>query len=234
MASAAAAVSLTPAAVRQLIDTNQPPNGLALLHLTPEADSEAWRCAAYLLKYRENGFMTVLPFTDAVESYLASTADSEDPVVYRTLLVEVENSRRRALGETAVFFCDFPWTLLPLFRRPARLRLTSSPFDAISIDGQAARPVGASAQLVADAWVLEATDELAGYVTAEEMGPEGPELVPDGEVPGLAEDAQGRLIRDLQARLAHLESGFQAQPGPPLRPPREPGRCSPTRPSPAL
>ena len=51
MASQAGAVTLGEAAVRQLVDSNQPPNPLAQLHLLADSEAgEEWRAAAHLLR----------------------------------------------------------------------------------------------------------------------------------------------------------------------------------------
>ena len=210
MAGQAAVAAPSEAALRQLVDTNRPPAPLAQLHLVGETeDAVEWRAAAHILRYRENGFMAVLPHTEQIEAFLGVVSEAAEPVLSRVLMVECENSRRRALGEAAVLFCDFAWSCLPYFRRPARLRLSASPFTSVLADNQPARPVSSSAHVVADAWILEATDDLGEYVTAVE---DEPELLPAGADAATAQPDHDRLLRDLEARLGQLEAGGPAAP----------------------
>ena len=89
---------------------------------------------------------------------------------------EMETSRGRLLGTTAVLLADVCWELVDLFIRAHSLR-SSQAFELIkfTLDGQACRPRRSSLLASAEAWINEAMDEdTAGdYATADDQADVG-------------------------------------------------------------
>ena len=152
--------------------------------------------------------MFAAPRIEAVESFLSSREDDDGSsmALMTEVVLPMETSRRRPLGQHPAFLVDVSWSAASAFKKPARVRGTDMETLSFQVSSVAARPEATGSQQVADSWVADAEDELlAEYVTAESEVA----AVPDGHVspvpPAEVEDTSAELAR-LRARLAQLES----------------------------
>ena len=167
-----AAGTVSDGDLRGLLDGAPDGRPLAMLYLLDDPEAPTMRIVAFLLRYRQGGFMAILPQVEAVSAVL-SVLEAEGaaaPPVYTLTTVPCETPRRRAVGEVDVYLVDFPWDCLAYFRRAAtgRSPLTTVPL----LSGETVvRPILAQAH--AEAWIGTVGDDpdlqdagLAEYWTA--------------------------------------------------------------------
>ncbi|CAE7201231.1 unnamed protein product, partial [Symbiodinium microadriaticum] len=202
-------------AVRRLVDEAVPGQPLPVLYLVGEGEAPEWTALAFLVRYRQNGFMVLLPDDPEVLSRLqGATSDEEETLgtvpAFKTTEVETETSRRRLTGNVSALLADFDWSFLEMFRRAASgtarvaggMRLIT-----LKAGGAVVRPLRTSALTVSEIWVNEMLSDasLAEYITAEE-GAEDDEAADreSGEEPEITE------VEALRSRVRELEANVQA------------------------
>lgn len=150
------------------------------LRLPPREDGTVLRAQCSLVRVRQGGFMIAAPDCEEVVHFLQEQELELDgggeATVFHLAETEMETSRGRLLGTTAVLLADVCWELVDLFIRAHSLR-SSQAFELIkfTLDGQACRPRRSSLLASAEAWINEAMDEdTAGdYATADDQADVG-------------------------------------------------------------
>ena len=198
-----------------IVDEAVPGQPLPVLYLVGEGEAPEWRALAFLVRYRQNGFMVLLPDDPEVLSRLQSaTSDEEETLgtvpAFKTIEVETETSRRRLTGNVSALLADFDWSFLELFRRAASgTARVAGGMRLITLKaGEAVvRPLRPSALAVSEVWVNEMISDasLAEYITAEE-GAEDDEAADreSGEDPEITE------VEALRSRVRELEANVRA------------------------
>ena len=141
--------------------------------------------------------MTAMPVTEEVRGQLDYLSDEsqEEPRFYTEVAIGCETSRRRAVGEVALFLVDSPWSFLGMFTRAVAGRGGEMRTITITSDGAVVRPIPNPAQLAAELWINSVHEDpdalgtgFAEYITAESQ-------VPGEEEPGGGADAAGFHFR---------------------------------------
>ncbi|CAE7242285.1 unnamed protein product [Symbiodinium sp. CCMP2592] len=220
------------ATVRRLVDEVLAGQPLPVLYLLGEGEAPEWRALAFLVRYRLNGFMVILPDAAEVVSRLQEAVSEEDDTlgavpVFKNIAVETETSRRRPTGSSSALIADFDWAFLDFFRRAASgtaraaggLRLIT-----LKAGEAVVRPLRPSAVAVSEVWVNEMLSDasLAEYATAEEGAEEEEE--PDHES---AEAPEITEVEALRGRVRELEANVRAAA---QQPPARPGALKSARP----
>ena len=168
----------------------------------------------YLLRWRAEGFLVLMPSLDAVRNSVDEIALTAGEAAFLDLLeVAMETARGRQLGTAEVIIADFPWSWLSSFRRcPTTRGSGNGTVTLFQVGSTVGRPVEASALSGAQQWI---TDTLDGdtaqeYTDAVEDLDSGP--VP--ESPALSRDvasAQAAELSQLRERLSQMEGLLRAQ-----------------------
>lgn len=173
----------------------------------------SWRCSTFLVKCRTQGFMALFPNLDVVVATLNSfeAPSADEAAVMSQVVIQLETSRGRLLGEVEAILADIPWAYLPLFRKHgSRVALHTHLFHVGTTMG---RPVLASVEEVAAHWihqVLDAptADEYHSAFEVDGMLMNGPADVDADPVPSTPAGSQQvpPEVQRLQERGRQLES----------------------------
>eukprot|EP00438_Fugacium_kawagutii_P036410 Skav232850 [mRNA] locus=scaffold1834:908626:909999:- [translate_table: standard] len=184
MASAAALSSpVTPDFLRASLDKGGK-SRFNQVQLVDTAEGEiSWRAFAFLVRYRANGFMVVLPAVQEVHAVLGGCIpEGEEACASTEVEMAMETSRGRALGNLNVVMADLLWSYLSLFRRTPP-KSTAGRVIMFKVGSTACKPVEQSALDVGHQWIGDCLDPATGQEYTDAMEDlEGDEFLSDGQL----------------------------------------------------
>lgn len=222
MASSALGVALTEDSVRQAVEAASqaralPAKFLALAEDTPEGVNMV---CGYLVYVRTGGFMVALPLDDLVNQTLdaLSLELGISAPIFHTGQVAVETVRGRRVGEALIQLADLSWEFAVHFVSMGRISAAQrAKILSFSLEASEVRPVKASVQDLANAWIDSMDPDTAQeYVTGEEFADAAdptPSVAPD-----LPAGVSPEVHQKLQDRVAELEAALLQQRQVPVAP----------------